>query len=170
MEKNARICDVCETHVAGCKCEICNKDICEECTKELPVVFDEASAVLFNINACAKCNRQIMKVCLSEENIFQEVFKEKPELLKEIIEVIKNIMMLKKVSDDEPEKEAEIENPYSILPNNKYYPPIKRYPSPLKKYPYISEPKKYPKAPKNPYYISYENKLKEKKWWGLTTK
>ena len=85
VEKNARICDVCENHIAKSKCEICDKDICEECADVVMIgLYQGEGDVLFNINACHKCNKQLSKVCLSDENIFQEVFKERPELLNRI--------------------------------------------------------------------------------------
>ena len=168
MEKNARICDVCDRLVAKGKCEICDKDICEECADTIMIgLYQGEGDVLFNINACQKCNKQISRVCLSDENIFQEVFKEKPELLKEIIEVIKNVMMLKKVSDEDLDKKEDeeeglipIPSPYKNLP---HYP--RRYPSDIDIYPFKKNPFKYPK---NPYYKTYD-KLKKKKWWGGTS-
>lgn len=160
VEKQARICDVCDNHVANNKCDVCSKDICQECTEGISLGFlDEANAL--EINTCEKCKKQFSRVCLSEPNIFEDVFKDQPEIRNSIIELIKNVMMLKKVSDDEtPEKEED---------NISLYPPT---PSQIKPfiYPY---PKRYPRRtplkPFKPYYGDPSRPL-NKKWWGLTKK
>lgn len=148
VEKNARICDVCDKTVAEGRCDICAKDICQDCTEEIGLNFfsesSSARALLFNVNTCERCRKQFSKVCLSEQTIFEDVFKDKPELKNEIVEAIKNIMMLKKISDEEePKKEEE-----------SYLPPRRKIPFLPKKYPY---PRPYPNPflpkPYDKYYI-----------------
>jgi hypothetical protein len=104
MEKQTTICDVCDERVAKCKCEICNKDICSECLGNIFIGFSDHDTPLFNLNTCERCGKQLGRVCSSEPKIFEDVLKDKPELKKEIIEVIKNIMMLKKISDEDMDK------------------------------------------------------------------
>jgi hypothetical protein len=137
MEKNTIICDVCDEHVAKCKCEICSKDICEDCTEEIPLFLSET--LLFNINTCEKCQKQFSRVCSSEETIFEDVMKDKPEIKNEIVEIIKNVMMLHKISAEDIKKEEEIITtpfPYK-LPK----------PFPYKPYPPLKPYKPYPKPP-----------------------
>jgi hypothetical protein len=165
VEKNTIICDVCDEHVAKCKCEICNKDICDECLEEIFVGFFESDVPLFNMNTCERCSKQLNHVCLSEATIFQEVFKDKPELKNEIVEAIKNIMMLKKISDEEiiEEEEKTISLTPPIPPNYYPYPnPVKYHPpNPYKPYP-NKNPFKYPFR----YYSNNKLEDKKKKWWG----
>jgi hypothetical protein len=62
MEKNTIICDVCDEHVAKCKCEICSKDICEECLEEIFIGFFESDVPLFNMNTCERCSKQLNRI------------------------------------------------------------------------------------------------------------
>lgn len=170
VEKNTIICDVCDEHVAKCKCEICSKDICEGCTEETGIYFLD-NVLLMNIPTCEKCNKQISRVCLSEENIFEEVLKDKPELRNEIVEIIKNVLMLKKISDDDvPEEEEESISLFpmpkvpSIIPVKPYpYPPLKPYNHKRPPYPYIDKRwKKWYSSTLN------NNNAQKKTWWGGT--
>ena len=166
VQKNTIICDVCDETISNRKCDICSKDICEGCTQEIPLGFIDES-VLLNIYTCERCKKQFSRICLSEsseeENIFQQVMNDKPELKKEIIEMIKNIIMLKKISEEDMQKEEEEEkNKSSIInigglfPNPQIYPtkPYKRKP-----YPYRPIDEKWKK-----WYLSPDEK--KKKWWG----
>lgn len=128
MEKNVNVCDICEAQLAKCKCNICDKDICEECKKEIGVGFLGLEtgfgvniANILTIELCKKCSNQLSKTCFSE-NIFEDIYKNKPEIKKEIIESIKNVMMLKKIDDEDmpTKKEKEIRRYPAYIPN--YYP------------------------------------------------
>jgi len=154
VEKKARICDVCDTKVSKNNCEICDKDICEDCSEEIILMLDVETS-LFSINTCERCKKQFSRVCLSEQTIFEDVMKDKPELKKEIVEIIKNVMMLHKISDEDMKKEV---------------PPIQPFPrpSPLKPYkPYPPPP--YPSPYRDPWkkrYITKTPIIKKRSWWG----
>jgi hypothetical protein len=171
VEKNTRICDVCDEHVAKCKCQICSKDICEDCKNAISVNFLDDGILLFNIDTCEKCQKQFSRVCLSEETIFADVMKDKPELMNEIVELVKNILMLKKISDEDIKKEEEIPSmfpsrPYpNINPYNPYpYKPLRPKPNPFKIPPYKTPPYKF--YSKQLGEIEGEEKIKSKKtWW-----
>lgn len=160
-EKKVKICDVCDKHTTEYSCEICGKDICEECSDDIMLSFiasDTMGATLFNIHSCKKCNKQFSRVCLSEENIFEDSFKELPELRKAITDLVKNVMMLKKVSD---EKDDDIEDEDE---NISLYPPLRQ--TPLTN-PIFPPYKHKPFTPfKHKYYTQSQSKMKRKKWWG----
>jgi hypothetical protein len=129
VEKQTVICDVCDEHVAKCKCEICSKDICEDCTNEVIVMLNTETA-LFSIDTCERCRKQFSRVCLSKEHIFEEVFKDKPEIKQEIVEVIKNVMMLHKISDEDiKEEEEQPSKGFGVYPKPLIF-PTRPYPSP----------------------------------------
>ena len=159
VEKKARICDVCDIKVSNCNCAICSKDICQDCIEEITIGFVNTTN-MFNIEVCKTCNRQFSRICLSDSNIFEDVFKDQPEIRNSIIELIKNVIMLKKVSDDDlpPEEDENI----SLIP-------VKPSINPYNPYPY---PKKYPRPNpfKKPPYYDDPYHPRTKKWWGLTKK
>lgn len=174
MEKNTIICDICDKHVAERKCEICSKDLCEDCSESIELLFmgnSENSRAplfgtpLFDINTCERCHKQFIRVCLSEQKIFSDIMKDKPEIQKEIVETIKNAMMLKKITDEDEDIKEEKEEE-DIIKKFHPYPAIN--PNPYPNYPYSIPPRKYPYlGKKNPYY-SDEWKKRKKKWWGTT--
>lgn len=113
---------------------------------------------LLNIDTCERCKKQFSRMCLSEETIFEDVMKNKPEVKEEIIEIIKNVMMLHKISDEDLKKEEE--DTLSITPFN--IPPSLNPPNifprkPYKPYPYKIPPYKIPPKP-------------WKKWYSTTSK
>lgn len=165
VEKNTRICDVCDEHVAKCRCRICDRDICTDCKDAISLNFLEDGALLFDIDTCERCKKQFSRVCLSEENIFSDVMKDKPELINEIIELVKNILMLKKISDEDIKKEEEETIP-SLLGPRRPYPNINPY-NPYKPLKPGIFPYKVPKIPKKFYSkLTGEEDIKSKKtWW-----
>lgn len=130
-EKTINICDICEKKIAIEPCNICGKDVCVDCNQKISVGFDssfiynENDMRLFDIIVCQKCEITFFNVCSRENTICEEVFKNKPELKKEIIETIKNIIMLHKISGDDVEKEIKdeeiikdfIKKPFKKIPS-----------------------------------------------------
>jgi len=134
MEKQTIICDVCDERVAKCKCEICGKDVCSTCLGDVSIGFTNLDTRLLNIDTCEKCGKQLGRVCIYEPKIFQEVMNEKPELKNEIAEIIKNIIMLKKISDEDIEKDYEKINENLFKTPTPYPIPRKPFKTPKKWY------------------------------------
>lgn len=98
VEKTVNICDSCKEKVAKNKCEICGKDNCEDCNREKMV----GSMVSFlKYNLCPRCEDVLQYISINEPKIFEEIFENKPEIKQSILETLKNIIMLKKISEDD---------------------------------------------------------------------
>jgi len=137
VEKKVNVCDFCKKKVAKIKCDICSKDTCEDCQREKMI----GSMVPFiKYNLCSLCEDKIQIIAIDEPAIFEEVLNNKPEIKNAILEAMKNIIILKKISDEDvPTRKKKLdENKLfeSILPPNYTYPrtitPIKPYYQPPK--------------------------------------
>lgn len=151
MEKKVNICDACETQIAKNKCKICNKDICLDCSSFFNITISRnvlQEIPFFSVEACKKCYEQLNFICINKENLFEQVVNDNDELKNKIIELIKNTMMLNKISDEEIEKiNAKPFDPFGIIKPRLLPPQPSIYPY---KSPYKTPPFKKPKK----WYIS----------------
>ena len=97
MKKNVTICDKCETTISSKQCDICGKDLCEDCSN---VENNAIVGGLMELITCEGCSNQLDDMMVKRKDLLPSVFKEKVELKKEIIEVLKNAMMLNQIEEE----------------------------------------------------------------------
>lgn len=152
VEKKVNVCDFCKEKVAKTKCDICSKDTCEDCQREKMI----GSMVPFiKYNLCSLCEDKIQIIAIDEPAIFEEVLENKPEVKAAILDAMKNIIILKKISDEDvPTRRKKLDEnklfESIIPPNYKPYNPPRPYgingPPPFK--PYYTQPPKTKPRPK----------------------
>ena len=144
MEKKVNICDACESQIAKHKCKICDKDICLDCSNFFNITINRnilQEIPFFSIEACKKCYEQLNVICINKENLFEDVVNDNDEVKNKIIELIKNTMMLHKISDEEIEKINEKRfDPFGIIKPRPLRPEPLIYPY---KTPSFKTPKKW---------------------------
>jgi hypothetical protein len=113
MRKDVLICDICEITIASKKCELCGKDICEECNHDKFIGY-----ITYEI--CSKCDEKFQSIATNDPDFLLQIFKEKIELKKEVINILKNAFMLYNLEDKKP-KPASIPLPLKYYTNNKKF-------------------------------------------------
>ena len=147
MKKNVTICDKCEVTIATKQCDICGKDLCEDCSN---VENNAIVGGLMELITCEGCDDQLDDMMIKRKDLLPSVFKEKVELKKEIIEVLKNAMMLNQIEEEK--------NPMPALKK------VRAGPSGLFKFnPNPMSPVKFNPNPMSPVRYDWMEKFKNKK-------
>ena len=89
VEKKVRVCDRCDENIAKKVCETCDKDICEYCIKPIIISVADSMERIINLNVCEVCHYVLREL----------EFPKDPDLKKELLEKIKNLMMLENLKD-----------------------------------------------------------------------
>lgn len=95
VERKVRVCDRCDKNISKGVCETCGKDICETCFTTAEIMV-EVQCITY---------LKVCKVCL--ETIDELEFPKDPDLKKELLEKIKNLMVLENLKD-KPKKPAAV--------------------------------------------------------------
>lgn len=95
------VCDVCRNVITQKKCEICDKDICENCEDDMAVGLANGG-ILFYIIACGGCSKKL------EVAKLKQYFEEEPhrKIRKNLLNIFKNAIVVEILQDKE-EKEAD---------------------------------------------------------------
>jgi uncharacterized Fe-S cluster-containing radical SAM superfamily protein len=133
VQKNVIICDICETSIANRKCSLCDRDGCENCLSEKSIAVSNDSAQahtsIISFGICDKCEDKLEKISSQDPRYFENIFKDKEELLKEIMETFKTALLLYKIEegDKPPQKEKNITYniPIATFPSTGTF--LKRY-------------------------------------------
>ena len=90
MEKNAKICDVCEKKIAHVSCPLCQKDVCSDC--EMVSDFGTSEKTIFHLITCEGCHYALGVVEFDSDMT--------EELVKGFVSSVQNIMTAAFLSDD----------------------------------------------------------------------
>ena len=60
------ICDKCNQKISDKKCDICNIDLCKDCTKPLQSNFGDWRTPIVDLKLCKDCRRKSMKLIENE--------------------------------------------------------------------------------------------------------
>ncbi len=90
VNKNVKICDVCEKTIAEKKCFICKKDLCNICKRYLQVklTIEESSIkeISPKLYICQNCNLTIQQLKFEDKEFGKELTKLiKPYLMKKVM-------------------------------------------------------------------------------------
>jgi hypothetical protein len=151
MEKNVLICDDCEVTIATQKCGICGKDLCDDCSNSQ--VENRIVGSIMELITCDGCDEQLGEIHGSKKDMLHQVFNEKTELKNQIIETLKNVMMLHKIEEENKPKLEPNPNP------KRFFNPININPLIYKKSPPVDQEFMQP----YPYRIKSNGKLGTKK-------
>ena len=97
MKKSeVNICDICRRVIAEKKCEICDKDICENCEDDMAIGLANGG-ILFKVISCKNCSNKL------EKSKMKQYFDEKPhhELRRGIIKLFRTAMVVENLQDDD---------------------------------------------------------------------
>jgi len=88
------ICDNCRRVVTEKKCEICDRDICEDCEDDMAVGLANGG-LLFYVICCKKCSVML------EKSKMKQYFHEEPHrhIRKSIIGIFRNAIVVEKLQD-----------------------------------------------------------------------
>lgn len=106
VEVTVRVCDICKEKIAAGNCPLCDRDVCQQCTKkfsiELGMKWRGPSAELYRKRICTKCAKNI------EENSKKIINDLASQTEPKIIDVLSSYIEKKeKVDAEEVEEKRE---------------------------------------------------------------
>ena len=97
MKKSeVNICDICRRVIANKTCEICDKDICENCEDDMAIGLANGG-VLFYIISCKNCSNKL------EHGKLKKYFEDEPhtKIRKNMLKVFRNAIIVENLQDNE---------------------------------------------------------------------
>jgi len=93
VERKINICDMCQDRAAKCTCSVCEKDLCNTCSKKIPLLNMEKELPFIIMIICKKCSDKIWGLVSANNTTFAD------QLIKQTATLIQSSNMLNELED-----------------------------------------------------------------------
>jgi len=92
------VCDICKDRVVlkNCRCEFCNRDLCDECSKKSEVEWGDQSSTICEFTVCEECE---------ELGWDGNLLKSKDELKEKLREIMVKHILASKITKGRKERQ-----------------------------------------------------------------